>query len=260
MEHKYAYFMFGQIFILCNNFHRKGMMKKLKFRLLFGDNIEGSGKRLAKIFSHFGFETEYCANLTKTLREQLKNKSYDGILFFALRASDNIYRFISDCRNAYPDIKIYPIISTDSNTVKQKLIDSGATSCLLMPYTEYSLCYEVINDFFSSDELIILPEIAEFLYTKGFPNQLIGFYVLCCAIEIVINAPHTLSKVTSLLYPSVAEIMNTTYDSVERSLRVLSSAAFKNGVNLNGEITKKRPKTKTLIALLADEYAKIYGL
>lgn len=232
----------------------------MKYKLLFGNNIEGTGKKLAKTFSHFGFETKYCANNIDTLEETLKGDNYNGIIFYALRITDNIYNFISKCKSIYPDIKIYPIISSNSQQIKNNLINAGAASCIVLPCTDYSICSDVINDFFSSDELIILPEIADFLFKKGFPNQIIGFYFLCCAVEYAIVNPESLSKVTILLYPKVAEIMNTTYKHVERALRVLAIAAFQKGVVINEEVTYRRMKTRDMIAVLAEEYTRKYGL
>lgn len=186
--------------------------------------------------------------------------SYDGMIFFAFRVTDNTLKFIKQCVSDHPNMKIYPIITSDLMKVKRQLIEAGATACITMPYTDYSLCGDIIADFFTNDEMVILPEVADFLCSKRFPDHMLGFYSLCCAVETVIENPESLEKITAGLYSIVAEKMNTTYENIERSLRVMLIAAFGKGVIINGEMQYRRIKNKDLIKILADEYIEEYGL
>lgn len=237
----------------------KGVVS-LKYKLLVGNNIEGSGKKLAQSLSFFGFISEYCTNSFKKFEEMLSSFSYDGLIFYAMRVTDDTLRFIKQCRESYPDMKIYPIITSDLLKVKRQLIDAGAAACITMPYTDYSLCGDIIADFYTSDEMVILPEIADFLCSKRFPNHVLGFYSMCCAVETVIEHPESLEKITVGLYPIVAEKMNSTYENIERSLRVMLFSAFSKGVIINGKLVHKRIKNKELIKILADEYIEENGL
>lgn len=235
-------------------------MSKMQSKILIGNTIDGMGKKLAKCLSHFGFETTYCANTFEVLLEEFAKKDYDGLIFFSLRISDKTDDFVKECHIRYPKLKIYPIITNPADAVTAKLIDMGATRCLLMPFSLYGVCGDIISDFCYSDNLAILPEIADFLYLKGFPNHLIGFYHLCCAVEKAILNPEMLNKEIMKLYQMTGETMNTTACHVERSIRILSIAAFKIGVKINGEITHTRLKNKELISTLSREYAIENGL
>lgn len=232
----------------------------MKYRLLFGNTIEGSGKRLARVFSNFGFETEYCANVLSIIDERLKETNFNGIIFFAFRITDKVHNFIKNSKKNYPDMKIYPIITTESEQIKSLLKEDGATNCLTTPYTEYSLCGDIINDFYSYDEIPVLPEIADFINKKGFSDRFVGFNFLCCAIELAIDFPEMLNKITRDIYPKTAEKMHTSYGNVERSIRVLSTEAFRGGIELNGKLTYRKPTNKELIRLLSEEYIKLHGL
>lgn len=244
---------------MLSDYYGKGV-EGLKYKLLVGNNIEGSGKKLAQSLSHFGFTSEYCTNSFKKFEELLSKFSYDGFIFFALRVTDNTLNFIKQCKDNYPNMKIYPIITSDLQKVKKQLIDASAASCITMPYTNYSLCGDIIADFYNSDEMVILPEIADFLCSKRFPDHMLGFYSLCCAVETVIETPESLEKITAGLYPVIAEKMNSTYENVERSLRVMLISAFSKGVIINGKLVHRRIKNKDLIRILADEYIEKYGL
>ncbi len=244
---------------MLSDYYRKDV-EGLKYKLLVGNNIEGSGKKLAQALSHFGFTSEYCTNSFKKFEEMLSRFSYDGLIFFALRITDNTFGFIKTCSDSYPNMKIYPIITSDLLKVKKQLIEAGADACISMPYTDYSLCGDIIADFYTSDEMVILPEIADFLCRKRFPDHMLGFYSLCCALETAIEEPESLEKITVGLYPIIAKKMNSTYENVERSLRVMLIAAFSKGVIINGKLVHRRLKNKDLIKLLADEYIEEYGL
>ncbi|MBO5163397.1 MAG: hypothetical protein J6B75_02990 [Ruminococcus sp.] len=244
---------------MLSGYYGKGV-EGLKYKLLVGNNIEGSGKKLAQTLSYFGFTSEYCTNSFKNFEELLSKVSYDGLIFFALRITDNTISFIQECKSNYPNMKIYPIITSDLTKVKKQLIDVGADACITMPYTDYSLCADIIGDFYTSDEMPILPEIADFLWRRRFPGHMLGFYSLCSALEIAIETPESLEKITIGLYPAIAEKINSTYENVERSLRVMLLSAFNNGVIINGKLVHRRIKNKELIKLLADEYIEENGI
>lgn len=232
----------------------RGDRFQLKYCILIGNTIQNIGTRLARNLSYFGLSADTCSNSPDVFLEKLAEKNYDGLIFFILKIQNSTYSMISDLRAKYNNMKIYPIIFTASETVRQSLIEAGANKCFVMPYTDFSLCGEIICDFFNNYEMIIFPEIAEFLHKKRFSCKMQGFYYLCCAIKICLYKPEIIEKSVTGLYRCIAEEMNTSYSSVEKSLRTMLSQAFQKGVIFNDEIVHKRMKNKELILLLLDEF------
>ena len=231
----------------------------MKHRILCGNAIDGNGSKISDCMNHFEFESSYCANNFRSISKELTQNDYDGLIFFLLKRSDKIADFVLECHLKYPNLKIYLVVSGCSASTRIQLQEAGAARCIAMPYNEYSVCAELINDFHSGDELPILPEVAEFLFKKGFPNDLTGFYHLCCILEKSVTIPGILGKPLFQLYEITAKVMDTTACNVERAVRVLSSAAFKKGVTINGQLSHKRLQNKKLISALSKEYALEFG-
>lgn len=231
----------------------------MKFKILCGNTIDGLGSRIAKSVKHFEFETSYCTNSFNTLWQKLSEEHYDGLIFFCIRDFGKVIEFVQECHLKYPALKIYPITTWNDN-LNSELKKAGASHCISVPYNEYSICADLVNDFHSADELPILPEIAEYLFNKGFPNHLIGFYFLSCIIEKAIESPYDLENAIMNLYDVTGRIMNAKNQHVERSIRIVSAAGFRNGIVINGEVSFTRLKNKELITVLTKEYATEFGL
>lgn len=224
----------------------------MKYKLLIGDTIDNLGKSMANTIKYLGFETVYCSNYPDTLEKMLNEEHFDGCIFYALIMNENIRSFIENCRKNYPHLKLYAIISTISDSVRLDLLNLGVTECIVMPYVNCIACTEIAVDFYP--DLKLLPEIAEFLFKKKFPSTLIGFYFLCAAVKTVVHNPETADYGSTELYTAIAEMINSTYENVERGLRVMLRAAFRKGVILNEKVEQRRMKNKDLIILLAKEF------
>lgn len=229
----------------------------MKPKLLFGDNIDGMGKTYSKCFTRFGFETSYCPNTHSELLKRLEREMFNGVVFFAFNVNDKLYNFITECKNKHPNLKIYPILLDPYPPIRQRLKKLGATFCPIMPFTEYELCGLIMNYFFESHEIIILPEIADFLYRKRFPNHLAGFYFVCCAIELAKDNPQLLKNMTAGLYPEIALRMNTTAEYAERAIRLFGIAAAKKGMIIKDKKCHARLTNFKLITVLTEEYIEI---
>ncbi|MDE6775669.1 MAG: sporulation initiation factor Spo0A C-terminal domain-containing protein [Ruminococcus sp.] len=226
------------------------------YRLLFGNYISGLGAGFAKYISHFQFETSYCGNNKDTLMKNLHDSHYDALVFFESSPNEKAVDFIKECKSEFPELKIYVILFIDSMPFIQEAESYSDVVCIVAPVMESEICRMIAYDFYSSDEMPILPEVAGFLIEKGFRSGLIGFYYLGCAITIVLRDKSMLNRVMTDLYPAAAEYMNTTTAHIERAIRVMCDIAFSRGVMLNDSITNKRPPNKKLIYILAKEYIK----
>lgn len=226
------------------------------YRLLFGNYINGLGANFAKYVSHFQFETSYCGNSKKSLTAALHESRYDALIFFESSPDEKAIDFIRECRNEFPELKIYVIPFIDSRSFIRKAESFDNVVCMVAPVLESEICCRVAHDFYSDDEMPILPEVAGFLLEKGFTNGVIGFYHLGCAVTIVLRDRSMLRRVMTDLYPAAAEYMNTSPAHIERAIRVVGQNSFKRGVTLNGVVTNQRPPNKKLISILRKEYIK----
>lgn len=224
----------------------------MKYKLLIGDTIDNLGKNMANTIKYLGFETVYCSNYPDILEKMLSSEHFDGCIFYALTLNENIRKFIENCKKNYPQLKLYAVISTASDSVRLDLLNKGVDGCIVMPYTNCIACAEIAVDFYP--ELKHLPEIAGFLFKKKFPSTLVGFYFLCAAVKIMIENPNTIKYTSTELYNEIAKLINSTYDNVERGLRVMLSSAFRKGVIINNKLELRRMKNKDLIILLTEEF------
>lgn len=224
----------------------------MKYKLLIGDTIDHQGKMLANSIKYLGFDTVYCSNYPNTLEKHLSIHQYDGCVFYALILNENVRNFILNCRKNYPKLRLYAIISTISDSAQYELFKLGVSSCIVMPYVNCIACAEIAVDYYSRFSLI--PEIAGFLFKNHFPSTLIGFYFLCFAVKMAIFNPDISEKPSTEIYSEIAERIDSTYENVERGLRVMLSSAFRKGVLLNGKSEQRRIKNKDLFILLAEEF------
>ncbi len=224
----------------------------MKYKLLIGDTIDNLGKNMANTIKYLGFETVYCSNYPDILEKMLSSEHFDGCIFYALILNENIRKFIENCKKNYPQLKLYAVISNASDSVRLDLLNMGVEGCIVMPYINCIACAEIAVNFYPG--LSHLPEIAGFLFKKKFPSTLVGFYFLCAAIKIMIENPNTITHTSTELYTEIANLINSTYDNVERGLRVMLSSAFRKGVIINNKLEQRRMKNKDLIILLTEEF------
>lgn len=224
------------------------------YKLLIGNNFENFGRRLAEYLIHFGFETKICSNIFDELSDELEKNYYDGLFIFAFELSEKTRNFVKLCTMKFPKLKIF-IASNDPNISRiRKITDSDLVKCITLPYSNFEVCYDIAECFYSPDELTINPRTAEFLSKRNFPTSCRGFYYYCCLIECAVMAPDSIDSLTRKLYTTVAEKMNITYSNVERGIRVMLSTAYKRGIIINNKMVYEPIKNKKLIRILVNDY------
>lgn len=229
------------------------------YKLLVGDNFYGMGKKTAAGLCHMGFETVCCCNDYVSLMKNLDETEFSGVLFFGMLNSDELHKFVKESHKKFPEMKIYPILLSPAQALHSTLIKEGATRCLTLPMTEYEICDEIVYDFYSGDDVPIIPRIAAFLTQKGFSSMYVGFKFLCYSIEMAVDEPAVLKKISSVLYPAIGKKMDTSSSQVDRGMRILKQAALKKGVrDLNGE-SYANLTNKKIIGRLSKEFAESIG-
>lgn len=225
-------------------------------KLLFGNNISNIGKALSKSFSYFDFKISYCGNTYANIMKNLETTNYDGLFFLVMAENKEVYSFIKDVKNKFPDINIYPLVYNDYAAMADNLMKAGATDCFIIPLSSINLCFSVIYDFFDEDDIIVSLEIAEFLIRKGFPAHVKGFYFFCLCVEKIIDEPEMFTNFSKLLYPYIKEKTGSSIAWIERSIRNLSNMIYKKGIRFENYPDEKNLSNKVMVKVMADEYCR----
>ncbi len=110
-------------------------------------------------------------------------------------------------------------------------------------------------------ELKIEERLQKILITVGIPSHIKGSKFLRDAIKVSIGNPEMINNITKKLYPSIAQLNNTSPSKVERAIRHAIEVSWSRGKidNINSIFGLKvfskgeKPTNGELIALLADK-------
>lgn len=103
--------------------------------------------------------------------------------------------------------------------------------------------------------------ISSIFMNIGIPAHIKGYKFLRTGIELAVESPQIINNITKMLYPSIAEIYDTTASKVERAIRHAIEVAWNKGKieNLNSLFGIKvyspneKPTNGEFIALIADK-------
>lgn len=228
----------------------------MSVKLLFGNNISGTGKMISKNLKRFKFEVSHCSNTFDCLMNALEKDNYNAVFFFVKNETTELYEFISNVKSKFPGIKIYALLYSDSQVSGKKLLDADITAYYQMPFSINIFYFSVIKEFWQ--DIYIPVATSEFLIDKGIPSSTKGFYFLSLCVEMVSKDSDMLSNASKLLYPSVLEKMEASSLAwIERSIRNVSKMAFKNGIFFEFYPDDVKLSNKVFIKALADEYNKV---
>ena len=112
-----------------------------------------------------------------------------------------------------------------------------------------------------SVEKRIEEKITNIFITVGIPAHIKGYQFLREAIKLTINDPLIINNITKRLYPSIADIYETSASKVERAIRHAIEVAWNKGKieNINDVFglkvydTNEKPTNGEFIALVADK-------
>lgn len=108
--------------------------------------------------------------------------------------------------------------------------------------------------------MLLLEETEEFtkiyslLYRLGVTAGYIGFFYISYAVYLSLRQPERLLLVTKWLYPDVAEHYGTTARAVERNMRTVAAAVWRENreklYELAGEPLHRRPTVSRFLRIL----------
>lgn len=88
----------------------------------------------------------------------------------------------------------------------------------------------------------------------GVTANYIGYHYTTCAIELAIEKPQKLARVTKLIYPEVAKIYGTNWKAVERNIRTVVSIAWASNPALMRKLSynhiEEKPCSSQFLSIL----------
>ncbi|MGN0575805.1 MAG: sporulation transcription factor Spo0A [Ruminococcus sp.] len=152
----------------------------------------------------------------------------------------------------------------DNEFIERQVMENGASRFLLKPYSADDLVSAISSSLgdkassYSDDMEIVITDI---IHQLGVPAHIKGYHYLRTAILYSIEDKNLLDSVTKLLYPTVAQIYDTTSSRVERAIRHAIEIAWDRGNvdTLNSffgytvDTGKGKPTNSEFIALITDK-------
>ncbi|ERI94929.1 putative sporulation transcription factor Spo0A [Clostridiales bacterium oral taxon 876 str. F0540] len=174
----------------------------------------------------------------------------------------------------HPKTIILSIINQDS--IIQKAFEEGADYYLVKPVSlellekkirqtclceEHDILTSRLKNYKEAIELDKEEEITNLLRIIGMPFNIKGYRFVKDAILMVLEDRELLSSITTVLYPHIAEMHNTTSSRVERAIRHAIETTWLRGnmeelQNIFGDFSKfhkSRPTNSEFIAILAEK-------
>ena len=233
-------------------------MKKYKPKIICTEQTPIQQQALRFYLEEKGADIYFCGRKTAEIIKEIKRiKAYVVILdVYPTNSSAIEIKNICARENLSPKLFI-AVLAFDNENVQNNLVNNGFDTILIKPY-DHNILFTKLESLFGKIQNTntfqnpieaIADEVLQYFYI---PKHLSGRTYLVQAIAMSVYDPQILNKMTSQLYPQIAELNNTTASNVERSMRNAIKTAwdrgnaaafkeyFKYGTkNINGKPTNK---------------------
>lgn len=152
----------------------------------------------------------------------------------------------------------------DNPFVERQIMELGAAYFMLKPFDTATLAERILSitsqrTQTSAQDLEIT--VTDVIHQLGVPAHIKGYHYLRAAILASIDNPELLDSITKMLYPTVAQIFNTTSSRVERAIRHAIEIAWDRGdldilnsfFGYTVNTYKGKPTNSEFIALITDK-------
>ena len=208
----------------------------------------------------------------------LKNNEVDVVVNDIVLPNIDGYEFLDSLNKANlqnkPKVLVLSALSSDNFINKALML--GANYYMVKP-CDVSVLKTRIIDLVNAEDSVeqvintiskIRPrnkqleeKITNIFITVGIPAHIKGYQFLREAIKMAIDNPEIINSITKKLYPSIAEIYETTASKVERAIRHAIEVAWNRGKieNINALFgirvysNNEKPTNGEFIALVADK-------
>ncbi|MCD8187275.1 MAG: sporulation transcription factor Spo0A [Ruminococcus sp.] len=236
-----------------------------KIKVLIGDDSAESGVSIANKLRERGLYAYTRRKDCNVILDSIKNDPPDVAVIDVSAQNGDAVSLMKRARELNGKCPAFIITSAyDNEFIEHQVMENGAARFLLRPYSAEDLLSAInacLGDraaAYNDDMEIVVTDIINQL---GVPAHIKGYHYLRTAILYSIEDKNLLDSVTKLLYPTVAEIYNTTSSRVERAIRHAIEIAWDRGNvdTLNSffgytvDTGKGKPTNSEFIALITDK-------
>ena len=233
-------------------------------KVLIADD-SGAGVGIANKLRERGMYTYTRRKDSAAVIESIRKESPDAVIMDVnLSGGDavTVMRRVSELAVKQPAFIITS--EYDNEFIERQLLENGASKLLLTPCEADDLAAAITSALGSrantlSDDMEII--VTDIIHQLGVPAHIKGYHYLRTAILYSIKDKTLLESVTKQLYPTVAELYDTTSSRVERAIRHAIEIAWDRGNvdTLNSffgytvDTSKGKPTNSEFIALITDK-------
>ena len=237
-----------------------------QYKILIADEDEDYRNGIINYLQKDGhYLTCSTKNGTETLLE-LQRFSPDIIIIDLMLSEIDGFEILEKIKSQdiKPKILIYSALT--NNAFIQKAINLGADYYLIKPTSMQTIENRIIDMLNSANDntnskRTIDEKITNIFITVGIPAHIKGYYFLRDAVKMAIENPSIINSITKKLYPSIAQIHDTTASKVERAIRHAIEVAWNRGkiekinsiFGIDIYSDKEKPTNGEFIALVADK-------
>jgi len=236
-----------------------------KIKVLIGDDSAESGVSIANKLREKGLYAYTRRKDCNVILDSIKNDPPDVAVIDVSAQNGDAVTLMKRTRELGGKSPAFIITSQfDNEFIEHQVMENGAARFLLRPYSAEDLMSAINSSLgdkaavYSDDMEIVVTDI---IHQLGVPAHIKGYHYLRTAILYSIKDKNLLDSVTKLLYPTVAEIYETTSSRVERAIRHAIEIAWDRGNvdTLNSffgytvDTGKGKPTNSEFIALITDK-------
>ncbi len=236
-----------------------------KIKVLIGDDSAENGVSIANKLRERGMYAYTRRKDGSVILDSIRNEPPDIAVIDVTAQNGDAVSIMKRARELGTKCPAFIVTSSyDNEFIERQVMENGASRFMLKPYAAEDLC-SAINailgdkaDSVSDDMEIVVTDI---IHQLGVPAHIKGYHYLRTAILYSIEDKNLLDSVTKLLYPTVADIYETTSSRVERAIRHAIEIAWDRGNvdTLNSffgytvDTSKGKPTNSEFIALITDK-------
>ena len=235
-----------------------------KIKVLIGDD-SGAGVSVANKLRERGMYAYTRRKDCRTIIESIRNDTPDAAVLDITAQNGDIITIMKQTKEMGVKFPAFIIASDyDNEFIERQVIDNGGAKFLLKPYDAddlFTAISSAVGDKANSisDDMEVV--ITDIIHQLGVPAHIKGYHYLRTAILNSIEDKNMLDSITKQLYPTVADIYDTTSSRVERAIRHAIEIAWDRGNvdTLNSffgytvDTGKGKPTNSEFIALITDK-------
>ena len=236
-----------------------------KIKVLIGDDSAETGVSIANKLRERGMYAYTRRKDMGVILESIRKDTPDVAVLDVDAQNGDVIAVMKGVREMGVKFPVFIVVSAyDNEFIERQVTENGASRFLLKPYDADDLCSAInsaVGDRANSlsDDMEIV--VTDIIHQLGVPAHIKCYHYLRTAILYSIEDKTLLDSVTKLLYPTVANIYDTTSSRVERAIRHAIEIAWDRGNvdTLNSffgytvDTGKGKPTNSEFIALITDK-------